>query len=454
MSNTNTEVLSTAYEKLQGAITQSNTVLPKLEEAVEKGNLDNYATVSQLEDIANKVNKIIDIDYFSGSTDDEKLSSAITFCKSNGYSLSISRKVTLTKAITKYDFSFSILGTSKDAELYLNSTSTIETFFDITAPTGIVYNTKVSDIIINANKKANICVWLKKGKANCFSNVTIKHSLDKDFQIGKDTDNKVIELNCNKIYVIGGELTDGSSMSNYNIYIQGASSDNNFIDVTCVNATECNIFEEGWSNQWTQVHCYGYPYQQIAKMNFKITGRFGTYNNIQCDTFKEEAIYIQGHYMCFNNIKIQTKLDLYPNAGGILIDSMDSSSSNIVINNIMFKRFNLTDTEYYPFDIKFTDKVFMTFEVNNISNDVVTKENRITQMYSQSILIPDGTTSFKATLPYELENNNYVILFNTLYNSSVTLTSKGTKDIWFEVSSAPSSGNGWFCFLLKYKKNT
>ena len=54
MSNTNTEVLTTAYEKLQGAITQSNTVLPKLEEAVEKGNLDNYATVSQLEEKANK----------------------------------------------------------------------------------------------------------------------------------------------------------------------------------------------------------------------------------------------------------------------------------------------------------------------------------------------------------------------------------------------------------------
>ena len=52
MSNTNTEVLTTAYEKLQGALTQSNTVLPKLEEAVEKGNLDNYATVSSLEEKA------------------------------------------------------------------------------------------------------------------------------------------------------------------------------------------------------------------------------------------------------------------------------------------------------------------------------------------------------------------------------------------------------------------
>lgn len=52
MSNTNTEVLTTAYEKLQGAITQANTVLPELEEAVEKGNLDNYATTSQLEEKA------------------------------------------------------------------------------------------------------------------------------------------------------------------------------------------------------------------------------------------------------------------------------------------------------------------------------------------------------------------------------------------------------------------
>ena len=55
MSNTNTEVLTTAYEKLQGAITQANTVLPELQEVVEKGNLDNYATISQLEDKANEI---------------------------------------------------------------------------------------------------------------------------------------------------------------------------------------------------------------------------------------------------------------------------------------------------------------------------------------------------------------------------------------------------------------
>ena len=57
MSNTNTEVLTTAYEKLQEALTQANTVLPPLQEAVEKGNLDNYATVSQLEDITKEYAK-------------------------------------------------------------------------------------------------------------------------------------------------------------------------------------------------------------------------------------------------------------------------------------------------------------------------------------------------------------------------------------------------------------
>lgn len=41
MSNTNTEVLTTAYEKLQ--------------EAIQKGNLDNYATTSQLEEKASNV---------------------------------------------------------------------------------------------------------------------------------------------------------------------------------------------------------------------------------------------------------------------------------------------------------------------------------------------------------------------------------------------------------------
>ena len=54
MSNTNTEVLTTAYEKLQGALTQSNTVLPKLEEAVKNADLSNYAKASDLEEKANK----------------------------------------------------------------------------------------------------------------------------------------------------------------------------------------------------------------------------------------------------------------------------------------------------------------------------------------------------------------------------------------------------------------
>ena len=48
MSNTNTEVLTTAYENLQKAITQANKVLPPLQEAIKKGNLDNYATNSSL----------------------------------------------------------------------------------------------------------------------------------------------------------------------------------------------------------------------------------------------------------------------------------------------------------------------------------------------------------------------------------------------------------------------
>ena len=59
MSNTNTEVLTTAYENLQKAITQANKVLPPLQEAIKKGNLDNYATNSSLEDITTTINNAI-----------------------------------------------------------------------------------------------------------------------------------------------------------------------------------------------------------------------------------------------------------------------------------------------------------------------------------------------------------------------------------------------------------
>ena len=48
MSNTNTEVLTTAYENLQKAITQANTVLSNLDESIENADLSNYATTSDL----------------------------------------------------------------------------------------------------------------------------------------------------------------------------------------------------------------------------------------------------------------------------------------------------------------------------------------------------------------------------------------------------------------------
>lgn len=412
---------------------------------------------SQLEQNEKELNKIgfVNFDYFynSADNDDDRLENAINFCKTNKITLVINRKVVLSKSIASYDFSFSIIGNGTTSELFLNSNSVIDVFFDIKAETNVVMNTEIKNIIINANKKANICTLLRKGRANRFSNVTIKYSLDKDFQIGFDADNKVIELNCDKVYCIGGEQIDGSPMSNYNLYIHGGSSDNNFIDVTCMNASEVNILEEGWSNSWTNIHCYGYPYQQVAKSNFYINGSFSSYNNIQCDTFKKQAIFIQGHYLCFNNIKIQTTLDLYPEAGGIYVYSQNGNSSNLAFNNIMFKKFRPSDTQKYAFDIKFDNYVPRTINIENIINDLIPYENRITNMYSQSVALSEGAKSFKVSLPYKLENNNYIILYNCSFDAGkISLTSKGDKDIWFSIEK--NEFGGFFYFMLDYKLNS
>ena len=420
--------------------------------------MKGYITKEQLSDSLKnelKKNGVVNFDYFydKGNNDDERLNFAFEYCKQNKISLLINRKVILTKSITNYDFSFSILGNGTTSELFLSSNDTISVFFDIVAPTGIVMNTEIKNITINANKKANICTLLRKGRANRFSNVTIKYSLDKDFQIGFDTDNKVIELNCDKVYCIGGDQINGSPMSNYNLYIHGGSSDNNFIDVTCMNAKEVNILEEGWSNSWTNIHCYGYPYEQAAKCNFYINGSFSSYTNIQCDTFKKQAIYIQGHYLCFNNIKIQTTLDLYPEAGGVYVYSQNGNSSNLAFNNIMFKKFRPSDTQKYAFDIKFDSYVPRTINIENIINDLVPYENRITNMYSQSVALSKGTTSFKVSLPYELENSNYILLYNCDFDSGkILITSKGSKDIWFSLEK--NEYGGFFYFMLNYKLNS
>lgn len=408
------------------------------------------------EELASQLNKIgfINFDYFynSADNDDDRLLNAFDYCRENKMTLSINRKVQLTKTIS-YDFTFSIIGNGTSSELFLNSSENIDIFLDIATPDNTVRNTEIKNITINANKKASICTLLRKGKANRFSNVTIKHSTDKEFQIGYDADNKVIELNCDKLYCIGGELVDGAPMSKYNLYIHGGSSDNNFIDVTCINASEANILEEGWSNSWTNIHCYGYPYEQTAKSNFFITGSFGSYNNIQCDTFEKQGIYIQGHYLCFNNIKIQTTLDLYPEAGGIVVYSQNGSSSNLAFNNIMLKNFRTTDTEKYAFDIKFDGTIPRTITISNILNDKVMHENKITNTYSQSVLLESGVTSFKVSLPYELENSNYIIVYNSNFDAGkILLTSKGVKDIWFSLEK--NENGGFFYFMLDYKLNS
>ena len=430
--------------------------LNKLEQ-VAKDNVDKVNELNtQYKDIENEQRKngFINFDYFyfGSGNDDDRLGKAFEFCKNNKITLVINRKVILTEPILSYDFSFSIVGNGTSSELFLESDSVIDVFFDITAQTGVVMNTEIKNITINANKKANICTLLRKGRANRFSNVTIKYALDKDFQIGFNAENKVIELNCDKLYCIGGEQADGSPMSNYNLYIQGGSSDNNFIDVTCMNASEANVLEEGWSNSWTNIHCYGYPYSQAAKSNFYINGQFSSYDNIQCDTFTKQAIFIQGHYLAFNNIKIQTTLDLYPDAGGINIYSQNSNSSNLAFNNIMFKKFRPTDTQKYPFDIKFNGSMPRTINIKNVINDLVPYQNRITNTYKQSVNLSAGTTSFKVTLPYELENNNYIIVYNADFDcGKILITSKGTKDIWFSLEK--NEYGGFFSFILNYQLN-
>ena len=63
MSNTNTEIVTTAYEKLQKALIQADTVLPGLEEAIETGDLQNYAKASDLEEKANESDFLIQKEY-------------------------------------------------------------------------------------------------------------------------------------------------------------------------------------------------------------------------------------------------------------------------------------------------------------------------------------------------------------------------------------------------------
>ena len=456
---------SASEDTITDAMTELRELNSTLAATIQTGNLDNYAKKtyvnkevelinSSLEDITNFRPKTVDIDYFIG-TDTQKLNNAIAYCKTNGATLYISRKLEIDSAITTYDFSFNIEGTCKDSEICCTSSTILDVFFDITAPTGVVYKTKIANLTINANKKAKICTWLRKGKSNCFDNVTIKFSTDKDFVIGYDATNKVIELSCKSLYVIGGELTDDAELSNYNIYTHGSSSDCNFEDITCVNASQNNIWEDAWSNQWVNVHTYGYPLTKMPVRSLYITGGFSTWTNVQLDGFQRQGLLIKGHYLEFNNIKLQTPLDLYPTAGGISIDTLNTASDNISFNNVMLKKFRTTDTEYYAYDITVTDKFLKTIHINNIINDRVEYNNRITNLYQQVVRIPQNITEFDVSFPVELLDNNYMVFFNCNWDfGKIVITSKGTNKVSFRVDNAPTWEYGEpFNFMLKYQLN-
>ena len=219
MSNTNTEVLTTAYEKLQGALTQSNTVLPKLEEALEKGDLQNYAKASDLEDIA------INAKMVGFKTDGSDNSGALTTFKT----LFSGKKLYFPDGI--YCFSKSIelnnqlkFELSNGAELKLISTSNITAFIDATGTGG--KGNFLTGGTINGNNKCDYTLRLSNLSSPIISRCIIKNFNKAGLKTSKDIDNRASNAKGENLYIYNETAVLGS------IGILDDAYDNSFSDIT------------------------------------------------------------------------------------------------------------------------------------------------------------------------------------------------------------------------------
>lgn len=280
MSNTNTEVLTTAYEKLQGAIPQSDTVLSNLQEAIENAGLSNYATTSDLEDIMqinlqNYSKFVIDNDW-SNAMDKLLAENNIgeIFIPKGLYNFS--RPIILSDNISlKIDIGATIKATAS-MDIFIQrhgSSSNLTRSYNF-------YNRIYGGGVIDCNGKAKRGISLDGYRGFILSELTILDALS--YGIVTKNSNYGCELFASNLRI--EVRNDNTSINSTGMLVN--SSDNHFDNIILVDTLigiECTDF----SNRFLRCHHWmrdRIKNTDLGCISFKDTGAFNTYDTCYADT--------------------------------------------------------------------------------------------------------------------------------------------------------------------------
>lgn len=453
MSNTNTEVLSTAYEKLQGAITQSNTVLPKLEEAVKNADLSNYAKASDLEDIATIVNNG---DELNKAINEGEKYILINEGTHNIGTLTIKNPKTTIKGkgIRNTILNGNIIVPLSCHNTVIKDLRIDGNGFDVGIDLGKGGNNQVQDVgyIINKVRIVNskIGITVNESVRGCSLNNIIVGNCETGYLI-RGTDNEFISCICGSIEYHGfdilasnnrfiscksfccgnsGEYGSGYYInSSFHLFTACESQQNKFENLVMYNAYGCIIQMtcdgSGWGSSDNMEYNntnLGYGVIPISSVllhntqNCKLDISIINGRNVGGELWKcSKGLYIKYPLTCKENIINIVTRNRRDDFSVFEVGDIDrfTTANSVIVDNINYNMFYGATLNYFEIDGARSNTLTITHEGNNTTN--VIKE----------IHLPKDTKK----IGFYIKNITYSNIDNTALNYIVQIVGKDSQGV-------------------------
>lgn len=179
----------------------------------------------------------------------------------------------------------------------------------------------ISDMLINANRNADRCVWVPRAKKGGFSNLILDNFLVEAFKGGDDTGSFTASFYENEfqhIVIDGGINNSGSTatMPLYGINLTENATDNVLNDIPVGYVSEAALRAVGGGNISFGVHAYGSNSADTGPKHAVIAGAFGQHDAVYADNVTVAGVKITGDSVRVGPMMAYWASDNVPTSGG------------------------------------------------------------------------------------------------------------------------------------------
>lgn len=179
----------------------------------------------------------------------------------------------------------------------------------------------IADMRLNANRNADRCIWVARGKKGGFANLILDNFLVEAFKGGDDTGSftaSFYENEFSHIVIDGGIDNSGSTatMPLYGINLTENATDNVLTDIPIGYVSEAGLRAVGGGNISFGVHAYGSNSSDTGPKYAVIAGAFGQHDAVYADNVTVAGVKVAGDSVRIGPMMAYWASDNVPTSGG------------------------------------------------------------------------------------------------------------------------------------------